>query len=87
MSETITVPVRPSSAMLNAAPAAYHRWKSRDNGGSIQELGALMWEHMVDAARQEAEAKERRVVVLTPEEHDQIMKQRARAERNRGDED
>lgn len=85
MSETITVPRRASSAMLNAAPTAWYLWKGRDNGGSIQELGRLMWEHMIDAACQEAEAKQRHVVVLTPEEHAEVMRQRAHAERNRGD--
>lgn len=87
MSETITVPVHPTSAMLNAAPAAWHSWKSRDNGGSIQQLGLLMWEHMVEAARQEAEAATRHPVVLTAREYEALLKERARAERNKGDED
>lgn len=44
------LPMEPTSHMMNAAVNAWHAWKSRDNGGSIQELGRLMWEHMVDAA-------------------------------------
>jgi hypothetical protein len=44
------LPVVATSHMMNAAVNAWHSWKSRDNGGCIQELGRLMWEHMADAA-------------------------------------
>lgn len=44
------VPVEPTSDMLNSTVQAFHTWKARDNGGSIQELGSLVWTHMVDAA-------------------------------------
>src|SRR5881392_3533335 len=44
------LPIVATSHMMNAAVNAWHSWKSRDNGGCIQELGRLMWEHMADAA-------------------------------------
>lgn len=44
------VPVEPDSNMINSAPDAWHSWKSRDNGGSIQQLGMLMWERYLTAS-------------------------------------
>jgi len=38
------VPVTQTSAMHNAARDAWFAWKARANGGSVQDLGRLMWE-------------------------------------------
>jgi hypothetical protein len=44
------VPVQPDSNMMNSAPDAWYSWKSRNNGGSIQQLGVLMWERYLSSA-------------------------------------
>lgn len=46
----VMVPREPKNDMMNSSVPAWHTWKSRDNGGSLQALGVLVWGHMLAAA-------------------------------------